>query len=105
MSRIEQLLKFIAEDPSDPFPRYALALEYLHNDAPRAREVFRDLLRDFPEYLPTYYPAAQASAEAGDDAEATRLYMVGIALAAKLGERKTESELRQAQQQWMMEKS
>ncbi len=105
MSRIDQLKKFIAEDPNDPFPRYALALEYLHHDAPRAREVFRDLLTRFPEYLPTYYPAAQASADAGDDAEAARLYTEGIALAVKLDERKTEAELRQAEQQWLMEKS
>lgn len=105
MSRIDQLKQFIMEDPADPFPRYALALEYLHDDAPRAREVFRELLIKFPEYLPTYYPAAQASAEAGDDSEAARLYQVGITLAAKLGERKTEAELRQAHQQWLMEKS
>jgi predicted Zn-dependent protease len=105
MSRIEQLLKFIVEDPADPFPRYALALEYLHDDAPRARELFRELLTKFPHYLPTYYPAAQASADAGDDDETARLYKEGISLAAKLGERKTEAELRQAHQQWLMEKS
>jgi predicted Zn-dependent protease len=104
MSRIEQLKKFIAEDPTDPFPRYALALEYLRNDAVMAREVFRDLLTKFPHYLPTYYPAAQASAEAGDDSEAARIYKDGITLASKLGERKTEAELRQAHQQWLMEK-
>ena len=104
MDRIEQLKQFIAEDPSDPFPRYALALEYLHNNGHRAREIFRELLTTFPDYLPTYYPAAQLFAEGGNDAEAGRLYEEGIALACKLGDQKTEKELRQAQRQWKMER-
>lgn len=105
MTRIEQLEKFIAEDPSDPFPRYALALEFLHLSAVKANEQFAQLLSAYPDYLPTYYPAAHLAAESGDSAKAEKLFLAGIEKARAQGDRKTEAELRQALDQWRFEQS
>lgn len=104
MDRIEQLKQFIAEDPADPFPRYALALEYLHHDTEQARQCFRELRSQFPDYLPGYYPAAHLAIDLGDTEEAERLFQSGLALAKLQHDRKTEGELRQAHEQWLFER-
>ncbi len=105
MTRIEQLEQFITEDPSDPFPRYALALEFLHLDPAKAQAQFESLISQFPDYLPTYYPAAHLLAERGDAQGADTLFQSGIAKARQQGDRKTEHELRQAYSQWQFEQS
>lgn len=105
MNRIEQLHQFIAEDPSDPFPRYALALEYLHHQPDQARKCFEELLERFPDYLPGYYPAAHLYIDLEEADEAERIFQAGIALARKQGDAKTERELRQAYEQWLFERS
>lgn len=103
-SRIEQLQHFIAEDPTDPFPRYGLALEYLHDQPQRARAVFEELLATFPDYLPAYYPAAHLMIDLQQPQEAERLFQQGMAIAAQQGNQKTERELRQAYNQWLFER-
>lgn len=105
MNRIELLKQFIAEDPADPFPRYALALEYLHQQPELALKGFEDLLRQFPEYLPGYYPAAHLLIDLGKSEEAERIFQSGIELSRRQGDRKTEGELRQAYEQWLFERS
>lgn len=104
MTRIEQLGRFIAEDPNDPFPRYALALEYLKSDPALARKQFEHLVENFPDYLPTYYPAAHLMIELGFPAEAEHLFHLGIERAQQQRERKTENELKQALEQWRFER-
>jgi len=56
-NRISMLEKFMLEEPADPFPVYALALEYQVTEKNKAQELFERLLRDHPDYLPTYYLA------------------------------------------------
>lgn len=105
MNRIEKLVQFIAEDPNDPFPRYALALEYLHQQPELARKCFEELMETFPEYLPAYYPAAHLYIEWGEPEKAERTFQSGLELARKQGDRKTEQELRQAHEQWLFNRS
>ncbi|MBL7852373.1 MAG: tetratricopeptide repeat protein [Cyclobacteriaceae bacterium] len=105
MTRIEQLKQFIAEDPGDPFPRYALALEYLNHEPEVARTSFRELLEQFPDYLPAYYPAAHLLIDLGQNEEAEQVFQSGIELARKQNDRKTEKELRQAYEQWLFDRS
>lgn len=105
MTRIEQLKQFILDDPGDPFPRYALALEYLKMESSLARRQFEELLQHFPDYLPTYYPAAHLLIELGDAAGAASLFHRGIDIARSQANRKTEMELRQAYDQWEFERS
>jgi hypothetical protein len=61
-TRLEQLLRFREEDPKDPFPLYALALEYQKIDVIKCESSFDTLLTAFPDYLPTYYHAAKLKA-------------------------------------------
>lgn len=103
-SRIDQLKQFIAEDPNDPFPRYGLALEYLHDQPELAWNSFQELMTRFPEYLPTYYPAAHLGIELGRPQEADRIFQEGIAVARKLGDHKTRYELQQAFDQWVFDR-
>lgn len=94
--RIKQLERFFAEEPGDPFNRYALALEYRHVDPEKARSFFEALLQEHPDYLPAYYHAAQFFQISGDRPKAIRLFEEGISLARKTNDLKTLRELRSA---------
>jgi len=94
--RIQQLIKFLEEEPEDEFIHYALALEYLKFDAAKAKAEFENLLAKHPTYLPTYYPAAHLFIELGKPAEAERLFVRGIELAKIQGNNKARMELQSA---------
>jgi tetratricopeptide (TPR) repeat protein len=103
ISRLEQLLQFHQEDPSDPFILYGLALEYLKSDESKGEEYFDKLLRSFPEYLPTYYHAAKLKATVGKWDEAITTYEKGIQLAIAQKDKATQRELKSALDELMFE--
>ncbi|RED97989.1 tetratricopeptide repeat protein [Marinoscillum furvescens] len=76
--RINQLKKFIEEDPNDPFPKYALALEHLKDNKTISRQLFEELLEKHPDYLGTYYHAAALFAELDEFDIAEDIYKRGI---------------------------
>lgn len=94
--RIEQLQKFLDEDPSDPFNWYALALEFLKSDPQKAQALFEKLLTDFEQYIPTYYPAGHLYLELGESEKAVEVFEKGIALAREQNDLKTAKELKSA---------
>jgi tetratricopeptide (TPR) repeat protein len=96
--RIQQLIRFVQEEPGDPFNIYALAVEYMTEQPTQARPYFDDLLTNHPDYLPTYYHAAALYANQGEHEKAHALYDKGIELARKLGKQKTLLELQRAKQ-------
>jgi tetratricopeptide (TPR) repeat protein len=96
LTRIEQLLKFLEEDPNDVFSLYALALEYKKSNPAEAVKLFRQLLTNHPDYLPTYYQAGLMMEESGKTNEALELYQKGMALAKKLNDAATLKELQAA---------
>lgn len=98
-SRIQQLLRFLEEDPDDAFTQYALALEYRKTEPAKAAELFSELISRHPDYLPAYYMAAMLQAEMGKVAEAIGLLEKGIALATRLKDYSTLRELNEAKQQ------
>jgi len=102
-NRLEQLIKFREEDPSDPFPLYGLALEYQKTDVNKSEELFNTLLADFPEYLPTYYHAAKLKASVGNNEQALSIYKMGIVLASKLKDTTTARELKSAYDELVFE--
>jgi tetratricopeptide (TPR) repeat protein len=95
-NRLELLLQFYEEDPSDPFNAYALAMEYQNSDITKASEYFRLLLDKQPDYLPTYYHAAALFAEMGNAEQAEELYQKGMQLALHQQNTKTYQELQRA---------
>lgn len=95
-NRLSLLLQFYEEDPADPFNAYALAIEYLANDAVKAAEYFTFLLEKHPTYLPAYYHAAALFADMGNSTYAEELYQKGMQLALHQQNTKTHLELQRA---------
>jgi predicted RNA polymerase sigma factor len=96
-ARIQQLIRFIQDEPGDPFNVYALAMEYVADEPRQAMACFDDLLTRFPDYLPTYYHAAALCIALDERDRAAGLYEAGIALARRQQNQKTLHELLQAQ--------
>jgi tetratricopeptide (TPR) repeat protein len=95
--RIQQLIRFVQEEPGDPFNVYALAMEFVNSQPEQAQPYFDQLLREHPDYLPTYYHAAALYAERDDRERATDIYQKGIELARTQNNAKTLLELERAQ--------
>jgi Tfp pilus assembly protein PilF len=94
--RIKKLEKFMKEEPADPFPKYALAIEHLQINKVRSQELFEDLLENHPNYIGTYYHAAELYSEIGDRDQARRTYELGIEKAKALKELHALKELQSA---------
>ena len=93
-SRIEMLQAFIAQKPSDPFPRYALALEF--KNAGRLEEaaaLFSDLMNKDPDYTATYLHAGNLLVTMGQKDQARTVYEAGIAAASRRGDTHARGEL------------
>lgn len=101
--RIEQLKRFLAETPKDPFLLYALALEYTTDQPQEAKAYFEKLLEDHPDYLGTYYHAAALYEALSEPSLAKQTYEKGIALAKKQLETKALQELQNAYQNFLFE--
>jgi len=92
--RIKMLEQFVAEDPTDPFNHYALALELTKSDKQKAKEVFDKLISTNPDYVATYYQAALLYLELSLNEEAMIIIERGIAQAKKQTNLKAANELR-----------
>ncbi len=59
-NRIDMLARFLAENPTDAFARYGLAMEYAKTGkVDTAMEHFNKLLELHPDYAAGYFMAAQ----------------------------------------------
>jgi predicted Zn-dependent protease len=95
-NRIALLEKFRLEDPTDPFPIYALALEYQVTESAKARHLFDELLNKHPDYLPTYYMAGNFFLEQNEANRATEVLQLGLTLAKRKNDLNTIREIRAA---------
>lgn len=94
MDRIATFRSFIARSPSDPFPRYGLAMELKSSgDVEAAIGEFMTLMEKFPDYVPTYLMAGTTFAERGRFAEARTALERGITAARNKGDRHALGEL------------
>ena len=91
--RIKMLEQFVAEDPTDPFNQYALALELAKYDKQKAKEIFDRLILTNADYVPAYYQAAHLYIELSLPAEATRIIEKGILQAKGQNNGKAANEL------------
>jgi tetratricopeptide (TPR) repeat protein len=91
--RLDQLLRFLEEDPGDAFTLYAVALEYQKTDLAEAEIWFEKLLTNHPEYLPTYYMTASLKLEMRKASEAKAILIKGIKLAHENQDNSTLQEL------------
>lgn len=95
--RIEQLKVFIEQDPDDPFPRYALALELdAEGDTGAAVSVLEDLLARAPRYVATYQQLGALYQKQGAVAKAKAILRAGIATAKQEGDGHAAGEMAEA---------
>lgn len=96
-SRIELLQGFIAQRPDDPFPRYALALEFKNTgDLVSAWETFEVLMRTHADYVAAYLHAGLTLVALGRTADARAVYQRGIEACARKGDAHASGELQGA---------
>ena len=97
MDRIATFKSFIARSPTDPFPRYGLAMEHKgRGELGDAWGVFAELLERFPDYVPTYLMAGGTLLALGRRDEARGVYERGIAVARGQRELHAQRELEAA---------
>lgn len=92
--RLNQLLSFYEEDPSDPFNIYCLATEFKEVDPVKAWQYYAKLLLEHPEYLATYYHAAELLIDKDEIDEAEKIIDKGIDLAIQQNNQLALRELR-----------
>ena len=85
-NRLEVLKNMVAQNPSDSFARYGLAMEYAgRGETPEALKEFDRLLTEHPDYTAGYFMAAQTLAKAGRTGEAIARLNGGIESARRTG--------------------
>jgi tetratricopeptide (TPR) repeat protein len=94
--RVKMLEQFARDDPKDPFPLYALALEHQTDEPQKACGYFELTLALDSQYLPAYYPYATLLIRCGDNDQARDIFTRGINLARLQHELKTLAELKSA---------
>ncbi len=100
-SRLAQLLKFLEDDPNDPFTLYALATEYRTTDHVKALAYYEQLLAEHENYVGTYYHVAKLYEELNQQENATLAYKKGMQVSRQQGNLHAFSELQQAYNKMM----
>jgi tetratricopeptide (TPR) repeat protein len=96
-NRLEILKNMLAQNPLDSFARYGLAMEYTNRgDWESALREFKVLLENNAGYAAAYFHGGQALEKLGRVEEARGLYLKGIEVTARSGDRHTQSELQAA---------
>lgn len=94
MDRIAALKELLAENPTNAFARYGLAMEYSKaGDAAGALAEYKTILQHHPDYVPAYQMAGQTLMNAGSNSEARTMFEDGIAAARRSGNQHAASEM------------
>jgi predicted Zn-dependent protease len=92
-----KLEQAVAEDPSDAFLRYGLAMQCLREgDVDEGRRRLRDLIAEQPEadeVVAAYQQLGQSQMEAGEVGEARAAFRAGIDLAKARGNGHAQAEM------------
>lgn len=95
--RIEKLLAFLKQSPTDCFLNHALALEYVKSgDETNARRHFEMNLGNDHAYVATYYHLAKLLERVGEKENAIKIYERGMEQAKAAKDMHTFSELQGA---------
>jgi len=94
LSRLEKLLEFLKNEPSDEFLQYALATEYLRlNDTEKALEYYENLVKNHPDYVGTYYHLGKLYEALNRKDDAISIYEKGMEVAKRKRDNHAFSEL------------
>ncbi len=95
--RLELLQKMIASGSTDPFARYALAMELKSlGRLAESLAAFDELQKLDPAYVPQYLMAGNVAEALGDKDGARKWYGEGIVRARAKGDTHTQSEIQTA---------
>ena len=87
----------VAQNPTDAFARYGLAMELVKSgELAEAIAEFRALLEHNPNYAAAYFHGGQALEKLGDLGQAREFYEKGIEVTRRTGDQHTRSELQAA---------
>src|SRR5689334_7479640 len=96
-TRLDLLKNLVAQNPSDSFARYGLAMEWARTgNLEQAVDEYRGLLAINPNYAAAYYHGGQTLAQLGRVDEARALYRQGIEATTRIGDLHTRSEIEAA---------
>jgi len=96
-TRLDLLKNLVAQNPSDSFARYGLAMEWARTgNLEQAVDEYRGLLAINPNYAAAYYHGGQTLAQLGRVDEARALYRQGIEATTRTGDLHTRSEIEAA---------
>jgi predicted Zn-dependent protease len=94
MDKVAMLSEILAQNPTDAFARYGLAMEYAgRGETETALAEFSRLLEQHPDYTAGYFMAAQTLARAERLEEARVRLTQGIASARRTGNQHALSEM------------
>lgn len=94
LSRKEQIMEMLQEEPNDAFLLYGLAMEHLSlNEEPQAEKVFIELVGRHPDYPPGYLQLGQLQGRMCKEDKARETYRQGIAAAKKVGDAHAAGEM------------
>ncbi|HLM99200.1 MAG TPA: tetratricopeptide repeat protein [Bryobacteraceae bacterium] len=93
-NRLDILKNLVAQNASDSFARYGLAMAYASaGDHAQAMEEYAKLIEINPKYVAAYYHGGQALEKIGKPDQAREFYRRGIAVCMEIGDQHTRSEL------------
>jgi predicted Zn-dependent protease len=94
MTRIAMLSEILAQNPTDAFARYGLAMAYAaEGREPEALAEFARIIQQTPDYVPAYQMSAQQLLKAGRTEDARARLSAGLAAAARTGNTHAASEM------------
>ncbi len=97
MPRLDALLDFLNEDPTDPFTLFAVASEFRKlGDNDQAFAYFNRLIDGHPTYVGTYYHLGKLLESVGQMEEAIATYTRGIRVAEEQRDAHARAELHDA---------
>ncbi len=97
MSRLDTLKSMVAQNPSDSFMRYGLAMEYKNaGDWEGAMREFHALIEANPDYHAAYFHGGQTLERMGREDDAREMYREGVEAATRAGNGHARSEMQGA---------
>ena len=95
-SRLEQLQKFLDDEPGDAFTHYAIALEYSKmGKTAEAIAKFEEVIGLNPEYIPAYHQLGLLFVQHKRKEEALAILKKGIAAAVVEGDAHAAGEMQE----------
>ena len=93
-NRMKALEDLLANDPTDVFALYGLALEHKAlSDLDKARNLLEKTVKNDPEHVYAYYQLGEVLIAQGNDEDAVEILEKGISQAGQLGHMKAMNEL------------